>query len=70
MARSEDLRERVVKAVLVDGGALVKHFETTGDVSPRPSGSDRRYGRFETHHDYLMGLFAACGYEQPDRIPL
>jgi transposase len=73
MALSEDLRERVVEAVVVDGFSRnaaaklfrvsiasavrwVKQFETTGDVSPRPSGGDRRSGRIEAHHDYLMGL--------------
>jgi transposase len=73
MALSEDLRERVVEAVVVDGLSRnaaaklfrvsiasavrwVKQFETTGDVSPRPSGGDRRSGRIEAHHDYLMGL--------------
>ena len=73
MALSDDLRTRVVEAVVVDGLSRnaaaklfkvsiasavrwVKQFETTGDISPKPSGGDRRSGRIETHHDYLMGL--------------
>jgi transposase len=73
MALSDDLRERVVEAVVVDGlsrNAAAKLFkvsiasavrwakqlETTGNVSPRPCGGDRRSGRIEVHHDYLMGL--------------
>jgi transposase len=34
----------------------VKQFETTGEISPKPLGGDRRSGRIEAHHDYLMGL--------------
>ena len=73
MALSDDLRKRVVEAVVVDGLSRnaaarlfkvsiasavrwVKRFETTGDVSSRPCGGDRRSGRIEAHHDYLMGL--------------
>ncbi len=73
MALSDDLRKRVVEAVVVDGLSRnaaaklfkvsiasavrwVKHFETTGDISPRPCGGDRRSGRIEVHHDYLLGL--------------
>ena len=73
MALSDDLRERVIGAV-VEGGMSrnaaaklfkvsiasavrwVKQFETTGDISSKPSGGDRRSGRVEAHHDYLMGL--------------
>ena len=73
MALSDDLRKRVVEAVVVDGLSRnaaarlfkvsiasavrwVKQFETSGDISPKPSGGDRRSGRIEAHHDYLMGL--------------
>ena len=73
MALSDDLRTRVVEAVVVEGLSRnaaaklfkvsiasavrwVKQFETTGDISPKPSGGDRRSGRIEAHHDYLMGL--------------
>ena len=73
MALSDDLRKRVVEAV-VEGGLSrnaaakrfevsiasavrwVKRYETTGEISPEPSGGDRRSGRIEAHHDYLMGL--------------
>jgi transposase len=34
----------------------MKQFKTTGKISPMPSGGDRRSGRFEAHHDYLIGL--------------
>ena len=73
MALSDDLRKRVVGAVVEDGLSRnaaarlfkisiasavrwVKQFETTGEISPKPSGGDRRSGRIEAHHDYLMGL--------------
>jgi transposase len=73
MALSDDLRNRVVETVVVDGLSrneaaklfkvsiasavrLVKQFETTGEISPKPCGGDRRSGRIEAHHDYLMGL--------------
>ena len=73
MALSDDLRTRVVEAVVVDGLSRnaaaklfkvsiasavrwVKQFETTGDISSKPSGGDHRSGRIEAHHDYLMGL--------------
>ena len=73
MALSDDLRKRVVGAVVEDGLSRnaaarlfkisiasavrwVKQFEMTGEISPKPSGGDRRSGRFEAHHNYLMGL--------------
>jgi len=34
----------------------VKRFQTTGEISPAPSGGDRRSGRIEAHRDYLLGL--------------
>jgi transposase len=34
----------------------VKRFTTTGEISPAPSGGDRRSGRIESHRDYLLGL--------------
>lgn len=73
MALSDDLRKRVVEAV-VSGGVSrnaaakrfevsiasavrwVKRYETTGDISPGPSGGDRRSGRIEAQRDYLLGL--------------
>ena len=72
MALSDDLRKRVVEAV-VEGGLSrnaaakrfevsiasavrwVKRYETTGEISPAPSGGDRRR-RIEAHRDYLLGL--------------
>ncbi len=73
MALSDDLRKRVVEAV-VSGGLSrnaaaqrfdvsiasavrwVKRYETTGEISPEPSGGDRRSGRIEVQRDYLLGL--------------
>ncbi len=34
----------------------VKHFEATGEISPKPLGGGRRFGRIEAHHDHLLGL--------------
>lgn len=73
MALSDDLRKRVVEAVVDDGLSRnaaaklfkvsiasavrwVSQFRMTGEISPKPSGGDRRSGRIEAHHDYLMGL--------------
>ena len=73
MAVSDDLRERVVEAVVLGGLSRnqaaarfkvsiasavrwVKRFRTTGEISPAPSGGDRRSGRIEAHRDYLFGL--------------
>ena len=67
MALSDDLRKRVVEAVVEDGLSRnaaaklfkvsiassvrwVKQFETTGEISPKPAGGDRRSGRIEAHH--------------------
>ncbi|HEY2757490.1 MAG TPA: IS630 family transposase [Pseudolabrys sp.] len=79
MALSDDLRERVIGAV-VDGGmsrnAAAKHFgvsiasavrwvarfKTKGEISPAPTGGDRRSHRIEAHRDYLLGLIR----RQPD----
>ncbi len=69
MALSDDLRERVVEAVVLGGVSRnqaaahfkvsvasavrwVKRFTTTGEISPAPSGGDRRSGRIESHRDY------------------
>jgi len=73
MALSDDLRKRVVEAVVFGGVSRnaaakrfgvsiasavrwVKRYETTGDISPEPSGGDRRSGRIEAQRDYLLGL--------------
>jgi transposase len=79
MALSDDLRERVVGAV-VEGGisrnAAAKRFgvsiasavrwvarlKAKGEISPAPTGGDRRSGRIEAHRDYLLGLIR----RQPD----
>ena len=73
MALSDDLRERVVGAV-VEGGMSrnaaakrfgvsiasavrwVARFKARGEISPAPTGGDRRSGRIEAHRDYLLGL--------------
>ena len=34
----------------------VARFETKGEISPAPTGGDRRSGRIEAHRDYLFGL--------------
>ena len=73
MALSDDLRERVVEAVVLGGLSRnaaarrfgvsiasavrwVTRYKTTGQISPSPSGGDRRSGRIEAHRDYLLGL--------------
>jgi len=79
MALSDDLRERVIGAVL-DGGMSrnaaakrfgvsiasavrwVARFKAKGEISPSPTGGDRRSGRIEAHRDYLLGLIR----RQPD----
>ena len=79
MALSDDLRKRVVEAV-VDGGMSrnaaakrfgvsiasavrwVARFNAKGEISPAPTGGDRRSGRIEAHRDYLLGLIR----RQPD----
>ena len=73
MALSDDLRERVVEAVVIGGmsrNAAAKRFgvsiasamrwvwrfQATGEISPAPTGGDRRSDRIEAHGDYLLGL--------------
>jgi transposase len=79
MALSDDLRKRVVDAVVVGGlsrNAAAKRFgvsiasairwvwrfQATGEISPAPTGGDRRSDRIEAHRDYLLGLIG----RQPD----
>jgi transposase len=79
MALSDDLRQRVVDAVLEGGlsrNAAAKRFgvsiasairwvwrfQATGEISPAPTGGDRRSNRIEAHRDYLLGLIG----RQPD----
>ena len=73
MALSDDLRKRVVEAVVLGGASRhaaarrfgvsiasavrwVTRYKTTGQISPSPSGGDRRSGRIEAQRDYLLGL--------------
>mgnify|MGYP001797906388 CR=1 FL=1 len=73
MVVSDDLRERVVGAVVVGGLSRnqaarhfkvsiasavrwVKRFQVAGEISPLPSGGDRRSGRIEAQRGYLLGL--------------
>ena len=73
MALSDDLRRRVVEAVVLGGASRnaaarrfgvsiasavrwVTRYKTTGQISPSPSGGDRRSGRIEAQRDYLLGL--------------
>lgn len=73
MALSDDLRKRVVEAVVLGGLSRnaaarrfgvsiasavrwVTRYKTTGQISPSPSGGDRRSGRIEAQRDYLLGL--------------
>ena len=79
MALSDDLRTRVVEAVVVGGlsrNAAAKRFgvsiasairwvwrfQATGEISPAPTGGDRRSDRIEAHGEYLLGLIR----RQPD----
>ncbi len=79
MALSDDLRKRVVDAVLEGGmsrNGAAKRFgvsiasairwvwrlQATGEISPAPTGGDRRSNRIEAHRDYLFGLLR----RQPD----
>ena len=72
MALSVDLRERVVGAVeggmsrnaaakrfgvsIASAVRWVARFKAKGEISPSPTGGDRRSGRIEAHGDYLLGL--------------
>src|SRR5271154_1181861 len=78
MALSVDLRERVVGAVeggmsrnaaakrfgvsIASAVRWVARFKAKGEISPAPTGGDRRSGRIEAHGDYLLGLVR----RQPD----
>jgi transposase len=73
MALSDDLRKRVVEAVVLGGQSRntaarrfgvsiasavrwVTRYKTAGQISPSPSGGDRRSGRIEAQREYLLGL--------------
>ena len=53
---SRNAAAKLFKISIASAVRWAKQFETTGDVSPKPLGGDRRSGRIEAHHDYLMGL--------------
>ena len=53
---SRNAAAKLFKVSIASAVRWVRQFETTGDVSPKPLGGDRRSGRIEAHHDYLMGL--------------
>ena len=53
---SRNAAAKLFKVSIASAVRWVKQFETSGDISPKPSGGDRRSGRIEAHHDYLMGL--------------
>ena len=36
----------------------LQRFTATGEISPAPTGGDRRSNRIEAHRDYLLGLVA------------
>jgi transposase len=40
----------------------LQRFDATGQISPTPTGGDRRSGRIEAHREYLLGLIR----RQPD----
>jgi len=40
----------------------LQRFGATGEISPTPTGGDRRSGRIEAHSDYLLGFVR----RQPD----
>ena len=40
----------------------LQRFGASGEISPAPTGGDRRSGRIEAHRDYLLGLIR----RQPD----
>ena len=73
MAVSDDLRERVVEAVVLGGLSRnqaaaasavrwVKRFKTTGEISPAPSGGDRRSGRTQLSPHFFEGQNATRGW--------
>jgi len=53
---SRNAAAKLFKVSIASAVRWVKQFETTGEISPKPCGGDRRSGRIEAHHDYLMGL--------------
>jgi transposase len=45
--QSRNAAAKLFKVSIASAVRWVKHFETTGDVSPKPLGGDRRSGRIE-----------------------
>ena len=50
------MRRPSVRVSVASAVRWVNRYETTGEISPAPSGGDRRSGRIEAHRDYLLGL--------------
>ena len=53
---SRNAAARRFKVSVASAVRWVKQFETTGEISPKACGGDRRSSRIEAHHAYLMGL--------------
>ena len=53
---SRNVAARHFKVSVASAVRWVKQFETTGEISPKACGGDRRSSRIEAHHAYLMGL--------------
>jgi transposase len=53
---SRNAAARHFKVSVASAVRWVKQFETTGEISPKACGGDRRSSRIEAHHAYLMGL--------------
>ena len=53
---SRNVAARHFKVSVASAVRWVKQFETTGEISPKACGGDRRSSRIEAHHTYLMGL--------------
>ena len=56
------IERRVIGAITACAIRWVWRFRATGEISPAPTGGDRRSNRIEAHRDYLLGLIG----RQPD----
>jgi transposase len=54
LSRNEAARH--FKVSIASAVRWVKQYLTTGEISPKPAGGDRRSGRIEAHRAYLLGL--------------
>ena len=54
LSRNEAARR--FKVSIASAVRWVKLYLTTGEISPKPAGGDRRSGRIEAHRSYLLGL--------------